>query len=103
MEDVIQNIIHIENQAQQVMEQTNDEIRQRQYELEERLVKLKESLLEDTNKKIREIREAEVSEVKKIAIEKEKECSEKLESIQAYYEANKELWADELVKAVLMR
>lgn len=103
MEDVIQNIIHIENQAQHVMEQLEEEVKRREYELEESLKKLKENIREDTEKKVREIREAEVSEVKKIALEKEKECNQKLEKIQKYYEENKEYWANELVNTVLKR
>lgn len=103
MEEVIQKIIYIENQAQKVMDSAQQEKLDRKDELDQSLKKIKEALLQDTNKKINTIREAEINEVKKEAQVKEVECISRIEAIQKYYEENCEKWAQGLVDVVLMR
>ncbi|PKM95505.1 MAG: hypothetical protein CVU84_05410 [Firmicutes bacterium HGW-Firmicutes-1] len=103
MEEVIQKIIYIENQAQKVMDSAEQEKLDRKNELEQSLKKMKESLLQDTNKKINTIREAEINEVKKEAQVKEAFCVSKMQDIQKLYEQKSEEWAVSLVDAVLKR
>jgi len=103
LEEVIKKIIYIENQAQKVMDSAEQEKLDRKNELDQSLKQLKETILDDTNKKIKTIRDAEINEVKKEAQVKEAECISRVQSIQKHYEEKCEEWANSLVEAVLKR
>ncbi len=99
----MQKIIGIEREAQFVMESAENEKNLKKNELEKSLEELKIQLKIDTDKKINAIRETEIEEVKKIATQKEKECDLKVEEIEKIFQANKELWSNQLTEAVITR
>lgn len=99
----MQKIISIEKEAQFVMESAENEKELKKNELEKNLQELKLQLKIETDKKIKAIRETEIEEVKKIASQREKECDLKVEEIEKIFQDNKELWSDQLTKAVIAR
>lgn len=103
MEEVIRKIISIENEAQNIISNAEQEKQLKRNELEERLKSLEKKLMQDAHNKVIKLRETELEIA---AVEAEKivsACSSKLECIARTYDENGEKWAVELTNSVLKR
>lgn len=103
MEAVINKIISIEKKAKEVLDTTNEEKDNKHKEMNKRIEDLKDKILHDANKKVKQLRQRELDEAQDEAKDIENKAQEKLERMMQYCNEKKEIWSDELVKAVLKR
>ncbi|GKX30843.1 hypothetical protein SH1V18_33230 [Vallitalea longa] len=103
MEAIINKIISIENKAREVLDTTNEEKDNKNKEMNRRIDELKDKILHDANRKVKQLRQRELDEAQAEADENIKKAQSKLEKMKQYGDEKREMWSDELVKAVLER
>ncbi|GMQ58410.1 hypothetical protein AN1V17_28050 [Vallitalea sediminicola] len=103
MEAIINKIISIENKAREVLDTTKEEKENKQKEMLNRTKELKDKILHDANRKVKQLRQRELDEAQSEADEYIKMAKERLEKMKLYGDEKREIWSDELVKAVLER
>lgn len=103
MEDVIKKIIRIEEKAQTIIEGANKEKEQMEAAFEEKLDALERRVIGDAKRKVRELRERELSDniaAREAQVDK---CNRKLAEMELRVKENRDKWVDELVDNVLKR
>lgn len=103
MEEVIKKIIKIEMHAQEMMMDAEIEKEERGKALHRDLKQLEEKLSQDAQRKVVAIRAKEIEEAKQEAERIVDSCKSKIDEIQKQFDANGEIWANELVNKVLKR
>ena len=101
MEEVIKRIIYIENKAQNVINDAEKEKISKQNELKDRLDALEKKLMADADKKIKRLREIELSEANAIALDSNESCTGRLKMIEQNSMDKKEIWAKNLYESVI--
>jgi hypothetical protein len=103
VETIINKIISIENNAREVLYNTNKEKEKKHEEMIDITNKLKDKILHDANRKVEQLRKRELEEAKAKAQAYITKAEKDLENMKEYSAQHKEKWRDELLKAVLER
>lgn len=101
MEDVVRKIIDIEEKAQKVIDSALKERVEKRAELDERLKRLKQKLIQDADIKIAQIKDMELSETRDEAEALLNKCSNRIADMESHYEQSKDEWKKMLFEAVL--
>jgi len=101
MEEVIKKIIKIEATAQEIMAKTAQENKVKRAEAQARMVELEEKILGDAQRKVKEIKKAELRKNAVVAKEIGKESERLISKMEEKAVANEEAWVAYLVDRVL--
>ncbi len=103
MQDVIKKIIKIEEKAQAIIEGANKEKDQIRRDFEEKVTSLENKIMGDARKKVKQLRERELSENKIASDKRASKCEKQIVAMEARVSEHKEQWVKELVENVLKR
>lgn len=101
MEDVIKKIIKIEEKAQAIMDGAISEKMRMEQDFDEKLTSLDNRIIGEAKRKVKELRERELSENSELVNAQVTQCDEKLQVMEKAVAENRDKWIDTLVANVL--